>query len=262
MSRSSQTTLRIVSLAPSSTSILCAIGALGSLVGVSKWCRDVANVGHLPQFGDCWRIDNVTAIQKLRPDLVIGSVPFHADALTKLLAAPLNFLALNPRSLADVERDALQLGGITGHAPQARQLIQKMRATFSAVAKRARKSQRLRVYAEAWPNPRIASPHWVQELIHIAGGTMVTPPGARVSDEEVARQIPDVIVLAWTATGLRAKTSETYKVRLWQNIPALRLRRVFVVQDELLNTPGPPLIQGIKELERIFAVCRKGDSSS
>jgi iron complex transport system substrate-binding protein len=260
--RSSRKTLRIVSLAPSSTSILCSIGAAKTLVGVSKWCADVASVAHLPKFGDCWHIDDVNAIQALHPDLVIGSVPFRAEALDKLLAAPLNFLALNPRSLGDIERDIFQLGGITGCTAPAQRLVQKMRETFAIVAKRTRRQPRLRVYAEAWPKPRIASPGWVAELIEVAGGELIVKPGARVSEEDVARGNPEVILLAWAATGSRAKTGKTYALRLWQNTPALRLRRVFVVQDELLNTPGPPLIQGIKELDRIFAICRKGDASS
>jgi iron complex transport system substrate-binding protein len=256
--RSSPKPLRIVSLAPSSTSILCAIGAAKSLVGVSKWCSDVAKVSHLPKFGDCWNLDNVSAIQALKPDLVIGSVPFRAEALTKLLSAPLNFLALNPRSLADIERDIMQLGGIIGRPTAANRLIRAMRNTFSSNLRRSRKQRRLRVYAEAWPNPRIASPPWVAELIEFAGGTMITNAGARVSDEDVARGNPEVILLAWAATGSRAKTNKTYSTKLWQNVPALRSRHVFVVQDELLNTPGPPLVQGVKEIARILTLCRKG----
>lgn len=259
---SSRKPLRIVSLAPSSTSILCSIGAAKSLVGVSKWCSDVANVSHLPKFGDCWHLDNISAIQALKPDLVIGSVPFRAEALTKLLSAPLNFLALNPQSLSDIERDIAQLGAITGRSTRANQLIRTMHREFARVAKLSHKQPRLRVYAEAWPNPRIASPPWVAQLIHLAGGTMITPAGQRVSEQDVARGNPDVILLAWAATGTRAKTSKVYSVKLWQNVPALRSRHVYVLQDDLLNTPGPPLIQGVKELAGIFALCRNGATDS
>ena len=55
---------RIVSLAPSVTSILCAIGAKKYLVGVTKWCADVAPVNGLPQLGDCWHMDSVGEILK------------------------------------------------------------------------------------------------------------------------------------------------------------------------------------------------------
>src|SRR6266852_3056043 len=94
--------LRIVSLAPSATSILCAIGAKRSLVGVTKWCADVAAVDELPKLGDCWRMESIEDILSLRPTLVIGSVPFKQETVAKLLEQPVNFLAMNPRTLSDV----------------------------------------------------------------------------------------------------------------------------------------------------------------
>lgn len=79
---------------------------------------------------------------------------------------------------------------------------------------------------------------------------MVVPPGEKVSDERVAHGQPDVIVLAWAATGTRAKANETYKVAAWKDVPAIRERRVVVIADELLNTPGPPLVAGAEALFR------------
>ncbi|HKW56884.1 MAG TPA: ABC transporter substrate-binding protein [Candidatus Acidoferrum sp.] len=246
-------TLRIVSLAPSVTSILCAIGAKDCLVGVTPWCPDVAPVNRLPKVGDCWRLDSVTEIVKLKPTLVIGSVPFKAETLAKLLDHPLNFLAQNPRTLAEIERDIRLLGGIAGRRAQAARLVAKMRAEFTAVEKESRNvARQLRVYCEAWPNPRISSPPWVAELVNLCGCKMVVTPGQRVSDEQVAAAHPDVIIVAWTATGDQAKFEKAYKVDAWRDLPAIRNRCVFVVRDELLNTPGPPLMQGAKELLRLL----------
>jgi iron complex transport system substrate-binding protein len=81
---------------------------------------------------------------------------------------------------------------------------------------------------------------------------MVLPSGQKVSDEQVTIARPDVIVLAWAATGDQAKVEKTYKVAAWKNLPAIRNKRVYVVRDELLNTPGPPLVAGAKQLLRIF----------
>ena len=83
---------------------------------------------------------------------------------------------------------------------------------------------------------------------------MVVPAGEKVFDEQIANGAPEMIVLAWAATGTRAKTSETYKVAAWKDVAAIRERRVVVVADELLNTPGPPLVAGAKELFRAMYV--------
>jgi iron complex transport system substrate-binding protein len=245
--------LRIVSLAPSVTSILCAIGAKKHLVGVTKWCADVADVNGLPKLGDCWHMDSVEAILKLKPSLVIGSVPYKQETLAKLLEHPLSFLATNPRTLADIENDIRMLGQIAGRPTQAASLVKKMRHEFATISKKNRTLKRnLRVYCEAWPNPRISSPPWVVEIVKICGGEMVLPPGQKVSDEQVASARPDVIVLAWAATGDKANPQKSYQVPTWKDLPAIRNKRVYVVRDELLNTPGPPLLAGAKELLRIF----------
>ena len=250
--------LRIVSLAPSVTSILFAIGAQKNLVGVSKWCKDVAPTGRLPRVGDCWALD-VRAVSRLRPTLVIGSVPFKPEVVAELLALPAAFLALNPRSLRTIEEDCRILGRMTNRLSAANALVEKMRSSFARIAARivARNrrqarhvKQRLRVYCEAWPKPRISSPPWVAELVKIAGGRMVVKAGKLVSDDEVAAARPDVIVLAWTATGERANPRATLANPKWADVPAVRDKRVVVIRDELLNTPGPPLMQGAEALFR------------
>jgi iron complex transport system substrate-binding protein len=252
-SSSSNAALRIVSLAPSVTSILCAIGAKRQLVGVTKWCADVASVKGLPKPGDCWHLNSVDEILKLKPSLVIGSVPYKQETLAKLLEHPLSFLATNPRTLADIENDVRMLGRIAGRPSQAELLIKKMRQEFNAIAKKGRDSKnKTRVYCEAWPNPRISSPPWVSEIVKICGGEMVLPPGQKVSDQQVASAHPDVIVLAWAATGNKAKPQKSYQVAAWKDVPAIRNRQVYVIRDELLNTPGPPLAAGAKQLFRIL----------
>ena len=248
--------LRIVSLAPSATSILCAIGAKKSLIGVTKWCADVAPVNGLPRLGDCWHMESVEEILKLKPSLVIGSIPFKAEVVAKLLEAPLNFLAKNPRTLADVESDIRLLGRITGRGKQAEVLIARMRREFGGIARRSKaiglKRKKLRVYCEAWPNPRISSPPWVAELVRICGAEMIVPAGQKVAEEEVAAGEPDIIVLAWAATGEKGRPEKAYAVEAWKSLPAIRNKQVHVVRDELLNTPGPPLIRGAKEMFRIL----------
>ena len=116
----------------------------------------------------------------------------------------------------------------------------------------AAKRERVRVYCEAWPSPRISSPPWVAELVEIAGGKMVVPAGQRVSDAQVGDARPEVIVLAWAATGAKADPKKAYEVEAWRNVPAIQTKRAYVVRDELLNTPGPPLVEGARELFRIL----------
>jgi iron complex transport system substrate-binding protein len=241
---------RIVSLAPNATSILFAIGAQRSLVGVSKWCSDVAPVGRLARVGDCWKLD-IREVAALRPSLIVGSVPFRAEVVAELLKLPSAFVALNPRTLDDVYADIRRLGALTNRGATAEKLVSRMKKQFTEIARlAARVKTRPRVYAEAWPNPRISSPPWVAELVELAGGRMVVPAGERVSDAQVAKAEPEVIILAWTATGERADPRQALENPRWRNLPAIKNRRVVVIRDELLNTPGPPLVDGARALVR------------
>jgi iron complex transport system substrate-binding protein len=251
--------LRIVSLAPSATAILCAVGARATLVGVTKWCEDVAPVDGLPRVGDCWHLGSVEEVLRLRPDLVIGSVPFKAERVARLLEQPMNFLAMNPRTLKDVERDVLLLARIVGRAAAGERVAARMRRDFAMIAakteramRRKKSPTRVRVYCEAWPNPRTSSPPWVAELVELCGGEMVVPAGARVSDAEVAAAAPEVMVLAWTAIGDKSKTKQAYGVTAWKSVPAIREGRVYAVRDEWLNTPGPPLVAGARVLWNVL----------
>lgn len=197
-------------------------------------------------------MESVDELLALKPTLVIGSVPYKQETVAELLKQPLNFLAMNPRTLADIAKDILLLGRITGREAAARRTVRAMDAAFSKIAAKQNKERRVRVYCEAWPNPRISSPPWVAEIVKIAGGEMVQPAGERVTDAQIAEAAPEVIVLAWAATGKNADPQQAYKIEAWKEVPAIRQKRVHVVSDEWLNTPGPPLVKGAMELRRIL----------
>lgn len=81
---------------------------------------------------------------------------------------------------------------------------------------------------------------------------MTVRAGERITDEEVAHANPEVMVLAWAATGGKSKPEQALENPAWKNVSAVRERKVFVIRDELVNTPGPPLVQGAEELLRVI----------
>jgi iron complex transport system substrate-binding protein len=254
---------RIISLAPNITSILHELGALRDVVAVSRWCKDIAPVAHMPRVGDCWKL-SMREVMHHNPTLLVGSVPFALETVEEILAEPVAFLAINPRTLADIDANIRTLASLTNRPTRGEKLIARMHTAFTALSKTSAKAARLAaprrkfgraakqpvIYSEAWSNPRISSPPWVSELITLAGATPAFPGGAKVSDAEVARANPDVILLAWTATGTSAPLKSALENPAWQDVNAVNSGRVHVIADELLNTPGPPLIEGASELFR------------
>lgn len=88
---------------------------------------------------------------------------------------------------------------------------------------------------------------------------MAVPAGEKISDTQVAAESPEVIVLAWAATGRKADPEQAYRVAAWKDVPAIRNRRVFVISDGLLNTPGPPLVEGARELWNVLHSQNRGE---
>lgn len=267
--RQSRGIQRIVSLAPSVTSTLFALGLEKRLAGVTKWCADVAPVRNLPRLGDCWSAD-ADEVARLKPDLVIGSVPYKQEVVGALLERGLTLLALRPATLADVQRDILLLGRLLGAARQAQTVVRAMRKRIAAVRKQASRARtRPRVYCESWSNPLMVSPRWVEESVGIAGGEFVPAGGGRkVTKEEVIAADPEIIVLAWCATGDRAEPAQVLRRQGWERITAVREKQIVVIRDEMLNTPSPILLDGLEALARLihpelFAETTKaGDSQS
>jgi ABC-type Fe3+-hydroxamate transport system substrate-binding protein len=87
---------------------------------------------------------------------------------------------------------------------------------------------------------------------------MIVPAGEKITDAQVAAAMPDLIVLAWAATGTKADQEQAYKVAAWKDVPAIRSRNVHVISDELLNTPGPPLIEGVRQLWNVLHSQNRG----
>ena len=247
---------RIVSLAPSVTRMLWELGAVANLAGVTRWCKDVVPaeaIDGLPIVGDCWNLD-AGAVARLYPDLVIGSVPYRTEAVENILKHGLRFLGKSPRKLEDIYGDIRLLAGIVGKTSEGEKLAGRMQSQIAAIRERAAvPGSRPRVYCEVWSNPLRSAEPWVEELVEAAGGQFVPCPAGRpVSSEEVIAADPEIIVLAWAATGDRARPDVVRKRPGWKKISAVRNNRIHVVRDEILNTPAPILLEGLAALAAVI----------
>ena len=249
---------RIVSLQPSATVTLHALGLIDRVVACTKYCADVVSEaadGKRVIVHDSWTAQSAQ-ILAAKPDLVIASVPYQEQAVIEILKAGLPFLALAPRSLADVYSDIAMISGVVGEPERGnnvianmQQEIEEVRRTASAPPSRCSGPLTpLRVYCEEWGKPLIHSQPWVLELVGAAGGQFLGAPGKQTTAEQVASEDPEVIVAAWCGAGDRVPLEKIIRDRHWENTSAARTGRVFCVNDEFLNTPAPTLIHGLHAL--------------
>ena len=241
---------RVVSLQPSATVILRDLSKLDALIACTKYCLDVCpelEKAQIAIVADSWTAQS-QQIADLRPDLVIASVPYQEKAIAEIMKSGARFLGLAPTSLQDIYGDISVIAAVLQQAPRGEALIAKMKNEIAKVRERTANLSRPRVFCEEWSKPLIASQRWVAELVDAAGGEFVGTPGAQVSPEEVTQAAPEVIIAAWCGAGDRVPLEKIVASRGWQELAAVRNRRVYCVRDEYLNTPAPTLVQGLHAL--------------
>jgi iron complex transport system substrate-binding protein len=279
--------VRIVSLLPSTTEILFAIGAGPDVVGVTFECdfpvearsRRIVSTSAMPEGlapaeidafvtsamtrgEDLYHLDE-GALAGLDADLVVTQdlcavcavdVSVVDDALAHL-GCTAEVLTIDPHTLEEVFGSILTLGRATGHEAQATALVDSLRARLDAVRARVAGRPRPRVMLLEWTDPPFAPGHWVPEMIDAAGGRpLLGNAGAkseRVTWEAVHEATPDLVVAApcgYDLEGARALADELVASGvLPEGVPVHA-----VDANAAWARPGTRLVDGVEELAAIL----------
>lgn len=240
---------RIVSLEPSVTATLVALGQRDRLVAVTRYCHRLTDVGDLPRLDTTWSLD-AAAIAELKPDLVITSTPYRAGKIDELLKVHLNVLCLYPRRLTDIYAHIRWLGRLCDVPERAESVVEDMQTELAALQSQASGQPRRRVYVEIWPNPLMNASTWVAEIVEALGGEFVpVPAGRQVSEQEILDANPQVMVACWA--GVEELDVQTIMDRPgWSQVDAIGQGCVVAVNEIMLNAPGPNLKDGMREIFR------------
>jgi iron complex transport system substrate-binding protein len=255
---------RIVSMAPSTTEILFALGLGSRVVGVTDYCNyppivnELKRNGSLAVIGGYWTPD-VEKIVALRPDLVIGyaSVPSHIEVVRTLESMNVTALLLFPRYLNDVFDNIVLIGKACGKLREAQELVDQLKARVESVVEKVHSLPKVKVYFELWFNPLMsAGPGtFIDELIGLAGGENVfhdvQSSWPVVDSEQVILKNPEVIVLPDTYMSDYNVSIEQVKSRPgWQVISAVKDSRIYFIDDDMIFRPGPRLVDALETLAR------------
>ncbi len=249
--------MRIVSLAPSITEILFALGLGDSVVGATEYCTYPPEAQKIPRVGG-FTTPNIEKILALSPDLVIGNEGAPAAVRTTIERSRARVLELRRiQSFQDMFDVVLGIGAATGTAEKARLLVAQIKADIESAAAPCRGipvEKRPRVFVEIWYDPMrtVGRRSFIDELIVRAGGVNVAHEIDRdypeISPEKVIEWNPDVIVIAYMA---QAGSVESLSKRIgWSNISAVRNGRVINDISGHVLKPGPRLAEGVKMLAR------------
>jgi iron complex transport system substrate-binding protein len=277
--------VRLVSLLPSATEIVYALGLGEDLVGVTFECDEPASAraektvvvggrdtrgmtpaeidayvrGRLAAGGDLYTL-HADALAGLRPDLILTqdlcrvcALPSgHVEDALDHLGCRADVLSLDPHSLEDVLDSILAVGRATGTQRRAEQLVGALRARLTRTAARVAGRRRPRVAVIEWVDPPFTAGHWVPDLVTAAGGEAVAAhPGAKslpTTWSAVAAADPEHVVVAPCGFHLPGAIEQARPVA--RAMPGAAVWAIDA--DGLVVRPGPRLVDGVEAMASVL----------
>jgi iron complex transport system substrate-binding protein len=248
--------VRIVSLVPSATEIIFALGGEARLVGRTDFCdypdaaRGKTSVGGMVN-------PNLETLATVRPDVVIATSSGNSvETFRQLTRLGIPVYQVAADRIAEVKEVVRRLGALTGREDAVTPLLERLDRRITAVREAVKPFPRPRVLYVLWPDPLIVpgGRSLVTELIDIAGGASITADDAddypRYSLEAAVAKSPEVIVLA--NHGTRSGPIAIDRWKRLGSLPAVRAGRVHSVDGNLMHRYGFRMLDGLERLARVL----------
>jgi iron complex transport system substrate-binding protein len=237
---------RIISLAPSNTEILFALGLGEKVVGVTDWCDHPLEALDKEKVGS-YDTPDIEKIVALTPDLILVAYGTTMDVINNLVGLGLTVFGIKTTDLDDVLDDIKTVGEITDKEVEAQALTSEMAAGIKAVTdKTSELEERPRVFYIVWHDPlwTAGSGTFIHELIEKGGGVNICQNltgYTTISIEEVVARNPEVIITSeWSFEWARNETGPLTSTNASQS------GRIYTCDDNLVQRPGPRLVDGLE----------------
>ena len=252
---------RIVSMAPSATETLFAIGAGAQVVGRDSFSNYPDSVKTLADVGGSSGNYSYEAITALHPDLVIAAEINTADQVKALENLGLTvYYVANPANFSDLFTEMVTLGKLTGHEAEAQSaadaLSKRVEAVKSTIAKATTHPVVFYELDGTDPsNPWTSGPgSFMDQLITLAGGKNVaadlSSQWAQISIEDLLVKNPDLIILGDGSYG--TTISQVAGRTGWDKLSAVQQKHIYLFNDDLVSRPGPRMVDGLEALAKLI----------
>ena len=240
---------RIVSLAPSVTEMIYAVGGGDRLVGVTTFCNYPEEAKSIAKIGDTMT-PNMESIIALKPDVVFVSTASQIEAFMKTLSGQgIAVYVTNPTSLDGVFKNLKQLGELFGTSDVADKLVGDLQRRVGVVWKNVEGQKPVRVFVQISREPlfTIGKQAFLNTILEKAGGGSVTAnvdsAYPKLSKETASALNPEAIILSDSEDN--REPNDVFK-----NSPAVKNSRVFKVNADILSRPGPRLVDALEQIAR------------
>ncbi|MCF8094653.1 MAG: cobalamin-binding protein [Desulfobacteraceae bacterium] len=248
---------RVISLAPSITEIVFAVGRGDRLVAATMYSNYPGAAKQVTSVGSYVNLD-IEKIVSLDPDLCIAIKDGNPiSVIRRLEELDIPVYAVDPRDLDSVMASLEDIGSLLGADKQAGKVIANMKERMADVQERISKiSHRPRVFFQIGVSPIVSagSDTFIHELIRRAGGKNLAGGQAgypRFSTEEVLAISPEIIIV--TSMNRQDAFNRVFeKWKQWKDLPAAANDRIYLVDSDLVDRPSPRLVKGLEKLARLI----------
>lgn len=245
---------RVVSLAPSITEMLFALGLEEQIVGVTEFCDYPSAAKSKPKVG--YANPSVETIIALRPELVVAPRDFlRPDLQLKLEQLKISVFVLDAHNLEDIPLQIHTLGQMFEKVAAANAVTQLMRQRISEIRRKveALPARRVLYVLNSQPLITVGPGSFIHQMIGVAGGMNVATQASeaypRLSMETVLKEDPEVLIFP-SGEVETVPRSEQQQWRRWDSLSAVKQQRFHEVSSNLLNRPGPRVVEGLEQLAR------------
>ncbi|NWF76992.1 MAG: ABC transporter substrate-binding protein [Chloroflexi bacterium] len=236
---------RIISLAPSNTEILFALGLGDKVVGVTNWCNYPPEALNKTKVGD-YAMPDIEKIAALNPDLILAGYGNPIEVVYTLAGLGLTVFGIKTTDLNDLLNDIRRIGEITDKEQEAAALTSEMASNIKAVTDvTSQLEERPRVFYMLWYDPlwTAGSETFIHELIEKGGGVNICQnlTGYPIIElEYVLACDPEIIITSVWCYDWALNATEL------ESTTARQTNRVFTCNDDLVQRPGPRLVKGLE----------------
>jgi iron complex transport system substrate-binding protein len=244
---------RIISLSPSNTEILFAIGAGDKVVGVTEYCNYPEEVKEREKIGGVTTV-SIEKVVSLQPDLVLGDELNGIETFERLEELNITIVGLNPRNISEIMDDIMLVGRLTGEEQNASSLVSDMWRRIGEIKNKTQDVIRPEVAHVVWHDPIwvTGSGNFQDEMIEIAGGYNAFSDlkgWNTVSLEEFIDRDSDVIIVS---VGHGAAGMEPYEYIISEErlkvVSAVKNNRVYTIDADIISRSGPRIVDAIEAI--------------